>query len=407
MSSTINRWSAAVLWVVVIFTTIPFVRSLRNWYAERWDPLFIGWGVTVLLVTAAGFAIVWLRRRGPELRAHSLIWLVAVTTVMVVWTLSLRRSPVEAVHLVEYGLLAVLLHRALRGSMPDAWVFVAGALLGSLVGTVDEVIQWVSPGRVWDWRDVVLNAGAGSLVQLVLWRITPLPPAASTRRSRRIVLRLGVAQLVLLTLCLANTPRLVALYAPRLPGCEHLMGTENPMAEYGHLHSIPNLGSFKSRLGLAEIEIEDRTRGAEVASLVDEARPLYGRFLKTWPVSTDPFTYEMRVHLFARDRNIGKARQRGFEGSLARESLTIAWFENRIVEEHFSNTLQHSSYRWRDRLRQRVEGTHDPEHHFRSAAGSHLITFASEGALRAFLLILIAALVVADAGLWWYARRQS
>lgn len=406
MFSTIKRWSAAVLWVAVIFTAIPFVRSLRNWYADRWDPLLIGWGVAVVLVAAAGFAIAWARRQQFEPRAHSLIWLSAVTAVMVVWTLSLRRSPEETIHFLEYGVLAVLLHRALRPTMPDAWVFVAGALLGSLVGTLDEVIQWISPTRFWDWRDLGLNAGAGALVQLALWRITPISPNAPTTRSLRIVLRLAVAQLVVLGICLANTPKVVARYAPGLPGCEHLLGTENPMAEYGHLHSIPGLGSFKSRLDLAEIDREDRERAEEVAALVDDARTRYGLFLKTWPVSADPFTYEMRVHLFARDRNVGKARERGFEGSLADESMTIAWFENRILEEHFGATLGHSSYQWRDRLRKRVEEAADTTRDFQSAAGSHLITIASEGVIRTILLILIGALIVADLGLGWYGGRR-
>ena len=54
-----------------------------------------------------------------------------------------------------------------------------------------------------------------------------------------------------------------------------------------------------------------------------------------------------------------------------------------------------------------VERNRDPDHAFRSAAGSHLITFASERSLRALLLALAAFLVVADLGLGRYHRDPS
>jgi hypothetical protein len=407
MPSPVRRWFPVVLWVLVIYTTIPFVRVLREWFVARWDPVWIGLAVATVLVAAAGATVVLLRRRAHGLRRGAPLWIIGVTTVMVLWTFSLRRSPEEAVHFLEYGVLAILLHRALRPTMPNDLVFIAAALIGALVGTVDEVIQWISPSRIWDWRDLLLNAGAGAMIQLALWRIAPMLKADTTPRTVRLVLRLAVAQLLLLILCLANTPRQVARYAPLLPGCRHLTSSLNPMAEYGHLHAAPGLGSFKSRLALAELEAQDRTRATEVAVLVDGARRRYGLFLDTWPVSEDPFTYEMRVHLFARDRNLGKAREREFSGAPAREQLTVAWFENRLLEEFFTATLIDSAYVWNQRLRQRVESAHDPDYRFRSAAGSQLITFASERSLRLALLLLVAVMIVADLRMGRFQGRQS
>ena len=396
MSATVSRWLPVVLWIAVIYTTIGFVRDLREWYVARWDPVFIAWAVAAVLVIAAAAAAIVLRNRVPDLRPGAGWWLAGLTLVLVGWTFSLRRSPEEAVHFIEYGALALLLHRALRPVVPGALVFVAGALVGAIVGTTDEVIQWFSPSRYWDWRDIVLNTGAGGVVQLALWRVLPGGADPTSPRSLRIVLRLAAAQLLLLTLCLANTPERVARYAPALPGFDHLTNPDNPMAEYGHLHRIPDLGSFKSRLDLPELEAQDRERAAEVARLVDDARHTYGVFLRSWPVNDDPFTYEMRVHLFARDRNLGKARRRGLDGPVAVEQLTTSWHENRLVETVFGRSLARSSYVWPVELRQRLDADRDRGVVFHSAAASHLISFASESTLRLILLTLVAGSIAAD-----------
>ena len=396
MPSPTRHWVPALAWVAVIYTTIPFVRELREWFVARWDPVWIGLAVATILVAAAGATVVLLRHRAHTLRRGAPLWIIGVTTVMVLWTFSLRRSPEEAVHLLEYGVLAILLHRALRPTMPNNLVFIAAALIGALVGTVDEVIQWISPSRVWDWRDLVLNGGAGALSQVILWRVVSPSTHRWDTRSPRIALRLAVAQLVLLTLCLANTPERVARYAPYLPNSDHLTSSLNPMAEYGHRHTVPGFGVFKSRLTLEELGNEDDTRAVEVAALVDDTRHRYRGFLDTWPVSEDPFTYEMRVHLFARDRNLGKARKQDFTGIMASEQLTVAWYENLLMEEFFTNTIEHSSYPWGPRLRKRIDASHHPDPDFRSAAGSHLITIASERMLRTALLLLVAVMIVVD-----------
>ncbi|MBD3871962.1 MAG: VanZ family protein, partial [Acidobacteria bacterium] len=58
-------------------------------------------------------------------------------------------QPEEAVHFLEYGVLGVLLFRALSTHIHDGSVFAAGALIGILVGIFDEIIQWFVPGRYW------------------------------------------------------------------------------------------------------------------------------------------------------------------------------------------------------------------------------------------------------------------
>jgi VanZ family protein len=74
------------------------------------------------------------------------------------WYLS--AVPAEAVHLVEYGILAVLFRRALPGGAG------ASILAAGLIGILDEVIQGATPGRVFDVRDIVINVLAAAVA---LW----------------------------------------------------------------------------------------------------------------------------------------------------------------------------------------------------------------------------------------------
>ncbi len=393
MASPDRRWLPVLLWVAVIYTTIPFVRVLREWYVARWDPLWIGLAVAVVLVAAGAVAVTLRKREAGRSRRWDTVWVIVVTTVFVIWSLSLRRSPEEAVHFLEYGLLAVLLHRALRPTIGGGLLFIAAMLSGALIGTVDEIIQWISPSRYWDWRDLTLNGGAGALAQVMLWRAAPPPARPWDLRSLRIVLRLTAALIVLLTLCLANTPARVARYARFLPNSSHLTSSLNPMAEYGHRHVVPGLGVFTSRLTREELRAEDSTRAPEVGPILDAYRHSYRRFLDTWPVGEDPFTYEARVHLFARDRNLAKARQPGFA---AAGQLTTAWYENRLLEAFFGNTLDESSFKWGPQPREQIAGSHAPNPGFRSAAGAHLITIASERVIRIVLVLMVAVIIIVD-----------
>jgi len=400
----LRRWLPVAIWIAVIYTTIPLTARLSRWFADRWDSKLLTWLVIAVLIGGVAGVAAVLGRHRRSLRSGAALWIVTVAAVLALWAYSLRRSPEEAVHLPEYGVLAILLWRALRPTVPDVMVFVAAALAGCLVGTVDEIIQWLTPSRLWDWRDVVLNGGAGALIQLLLWRIVPHDPGPIDRRSLRLVARLAAAQLTLIGLCLTNTPTMVARYAPLLPGGDLLASSHNPMAEYGYRHEVDGVGVFFSRLTLAELAAEDRARGAEVGGIVDDWKHRYSAFLDTWSVADDPFTYELRIHLFSRDRTLGKARQREFTGADAVEQVTVAWFENRLIERVFPSSLAHSSYRWPPRLERRLESLHDPDHRFVSAAGSHLITVASQPVVLGVIGALVVALLVADRLLGRYDR---
>ncbi len=85
----------------------------------------------------------------------------------------------ERIHLLEYGLLGALFYRALR-RFRDASVLPLTALAVALVGVVDELVQWWTPVRTGDVRDVLLNAYAGLCG--LLFGLALAPPQGWARR---------------------------------------------------------------------------------------------------------------------------------------------------------------------------------------------------------------------------------
>jgi VanZ family protein len=391
----------------LIYASIPFVRSVREAFTIRWPAELIGYAVIMFMVLAAAAVLASMQRRRLQLGFADLAWLSALTAVAIRWAYRLMDQPEEAVHLLEYGILGLLLYRALTDRIPDPTVYVAAILIGILVGTVDELIQWLVPGRFWDFRDIVLNGGAVTLVQIAIWRLDKRPAKAVSRRSMRRLCRLAAIQVLLLTLCLAATPQRLAHLAEHFPLPHRLASGADAICEYGHLHAVDERTTFRSRLSADELASSDWDRATEVAGALDATRG--GRRLSENSVSPvdDPFAYEIRVHLFSRNRNLNRARGQEPGSSDRSRLMTSAWRQNLILESYFGKTLEQSSFQWRPRQRSRVEAAQDPEVFFVSRAAAHLITGVGEGKLRVLMLALLGALAGCEALFVIRSRPQS
>ena len=75
--------------------------------------------------------------------------------------------PTERSHLIEYGVVAVFIYEALTERVshgdcvpvPGIVAFVAASLLG----VIDECIQFVLPSRVFEWTDILFNVLAAAM----------------------------------------------------------------------------------------------------------------------------------------------------------------------------------------------------------------------------------------------------
>ena len=152
-----RRWVAFGVYVAVVFVTVPFtsqvVLALRNT-----DML----GATVTgsyAVAVAGVVYyVLFNRRLADWVAFAVV--AALLCVVTVLLLGLS-IPEERVHFLQYGSMALLARSALsRGEGNAARTLLLAVALTSMLGLLEECLQSLVPRRVFDWRDVAMDAGA-------------------------------------------------------------------------------------------------------------------------------------------------------------------------------------------------------------------------------------------------------
>ena len=403
-SSRGRDWLYVFLFTGVIFAFIPVARSLQALVAGTavGRPLFL-----VIVVVIAAFAVAgvlrYLHRRRAPLARYA--WLAIVVAVFGHYGWQLRASPEEAVHFVLYGGLGALLFRALAHRLHDVTIYPAAIALGALIGTIDETVQWLLPTRVWDIRDIFLNAVSVMLMQAVIALV--LRPAQirlrPAGRGLRLTFAVGAVVLFCLALAAVNTPPRIGWYADRVPGLSYLRTKGNHMMEYGYLYRDQAIGAFRSRFAPDALRHIDSGRGREAGAILDRypSRQSMEAFNLLYTVVTDPFVFEARIHLYRRDRYVeraGEAETRAPQDRAAvRDLLTVAWRENLILEKYFPETLGHSSHQWPPSLRDRIRQANRSATAYDSAVSQHLITSFADWQLAGLLLAGMAGLLIAAA----------
>ncbi len=146
-------WTLGV--VVTIYSTLGLARTLAGGLRDQ-DLQAAVFVLAALLVVTATIAMARkIRPGGTEIG-------VALGVVAVYLLVFVRMTaPVERSHLIEYGVVALLVHEALkersgrgRRVFSPAWLAIA---VTALVGAIDETIQIFIPSRVFDPVDIGFN----------------------------------------------------------------------------------------------------------------------------------------------------------------------------------------------------------------------------------------------------------
>ena len=196
------------LWIV---GSAPFLGRLTRWIQEEVDRSLLVIVPTILFWAAAAAFAVWIVRSSRRLRWSNFAALAAGALWAVVQATALARgrpeeSALERMHLVLYGLVALLLYRAfLHGGRSAVAAAFSAAVLTSLVGIGDEFVQWLFWTRAGDFYDCLLNAsaaGCGVVFGLGLFGFDTRAPTLPERRTMAVlwvVLAVASAGLVDLT----------------------------------------------------------------------------------------------------------------------------------------------------------------------------------------------------------------
>ena len=161
---TSDRERRLWLWTLVVIVAIYSTLGLAGVLAQvlRARNLLDGFFTLGLLLVVAAIAGSAMKRRSGRRE----IWV--ALGIMAVYGMVLTRvflSPEERTHLFEYGIVAVLIYKALIERVRNGEKVPAPAVIAimvtALLGWLDEGIQVLLPNRVYDIRDVGFNALAG------------------------------------------------------------------------------------------------------------------------------------------------------------------------------------------------------------------------------------------------------
>ncbi len=401
-------WLWATGWIGAIFLTIPVARPMQAALERHVGPRM--YLVLALVVGALGMAatLVRLRRAPPQGLVRRLAWLVGLGLFSVWVLLRQLQSSIEAIHFVEYGILGFLLFRAWRHHVQDSLVYPVAGLGVALVAWLDEFLQWLVPGRFWDYRDIRLNLLAGVAV-LAFIGLVVVPAGIRGPVGRRSIWRTCVlAWMLLLALGISTsiTPARADSVAARIPFLRFLVNNPSVVTEYGHRLIDPEIGVFHSRLDRAVLLRVDRERGATAGTRLrrDDAFADPRAFLRSFPLSGDPYLHELLLHLAQRDHYYAVAWQyRTRDPARFRHHLAVAWRENQILERYFARGLAGAGRCWSPGRSETCAEAADRSWPFASTVAAHLVAAATETELR-----LLLAAFACGVGLWgWAAARRT
>ncbi|UCH45124.1 MAG: VanZ family protein [Nitrospiraceae bacterium] len=387
------KWFLAVVCTGIIFTTIPLARGLQklvyDTVGKEFFTYFVLFTVLAGLIVLLYILIIKLQVRKPS----QYLWIILCSGTLIYFTFQLRKHPEEAIHLLEYGVLACLLLNALGHRIKDWTAYITAGLLVVFIGTVDECVQWVLPSRVWDYKDVGINALAGVLSLLAINR--GMRPASLqgkvTPYSVHWLAAAATVIIILLGLCLSNTPRAVSLYTEEFPALSWLR-SEEPMTEYGYKHREPEIGTFYSRFTKEELRKLDSRYGEELGKVISagwDDEDIQSLTEQYTPVTT-PFLHEFLVHVLRM-----KKHYTGFIDDRDTESARTALFEQRILKKYFPETLISSGLAVDDSALVNLEKTVAlNQGEYLSQAGKLITAFN----LKDIWIMLVVALVMVWAG---------
>lgn len=168
-------WIYVIIVLIIIFSTLfigrPFLKLLENQFIQS---LFFLFGMFMIGITTIAHALTLQSKK-----FGIAIWLGFLAIYVLIF---LRLGLAERSHLIEYGVLAVFIHKALierfhhiNKVKKSGWLALTFIIL---IGVIDESIQLFLPDRIFDSYDIVFNCLAAIMtigaVMLIDWFVKKL-----------------------------------------------------------------------------------------------------------------------------------------------------------------------------------------------------------------------------------------
>lgn len=153
-------------YLILIFLTLPIVPrfvSLLQKYGS------LGRIVNTSICTLLTFAILVLIIRSRQRNGLTALVFIPLS-VITVWGLNRIALPIERIHIIEYGVLSIMLFRLFIHYTNPVIAAFQSLFLATLAGCVDEGIQYFLPNRFFALGDIYLNA-IGAVVGVLYFSI--------------------------------------------------------------------------------------------------------------------------------------------------------------------------------------------------------------------------------------------
>jgi len=167
-----------------IFAATPFLPELIRSATSRWPYSSVSRFVLyVEILIGVGMLALGVRLLlSARSKKKAAIFLVSIGIILFCGFILGRFlfNPFEMTHFPEYGVLGILVMRALWLNKDSHTVkqkkvsilqnsYFCGGLITGFIGTVEEIYQHFLPNRFFNWYDIVLNVVGGVLGLLIFW----------------------------------------------------------------------------------------------------------------------------------------------------------------------------------------------------------------------------------------------
>lgn len=166
LASGMLRWLWLVLFTLFVYATLPVGPQVWRWFTATSSFWSNNGAVVGLLVVGAGAVGIAVRRARLTPRSWAVGVAIALTYALCLRFVNL--TPAEKTHFIYYGFLGFLAHNAMRQHVERGALYAGGIALVAVIGLGDELIQYALPGRVFEWKDVGLNALSGALATAIV-----------------------------------------------------------------------------------------------------------------------------------------------------------------------------------------------------------------------------------------------
>jgi glycopeptide antibiotics resistance protein len=162
-SSGTKDWLILSVYVALIYLTIPYTPRARDFFISILGKNFdVAVNSTLLVALAAAVYLIFRNAR----RRVEIILCVSVFAVIAAYIFIIFRTPItpiEKIHLAEYGLLGYLALNALQDVNPINRRYMLSVAVVLVIGALDEVVQMFFPNRYFQVSDIILNMVSGML----------------------------------------------------------------------------------------------------------------------------------------------------------------------------------------------------------------------------------------------------